>query len=178
MFLSFQKITTATASRRSQILVNSDEIMYMEVDSVYDKTDNVYYDATRVELIYNTFHTPSTFTDIASVSAMVDIRNGVGEGFQWENDPGVVDFTYPVTTLPLLRCNQIANSSRTTLNDYIFNPKFLIYAETVTFNDAINKTVEPALLIVLKDTHPKRILTDLVYDDLVNLLSASIVPVL
>lgn len=179
MFLNFQKITTATTSKRSSVLINADAIMLMEVDQLEDKDYGTTFDATRVEVVGFPnlgFHTVSTLDIISSSVKVIDARNGLGAGSTCGGDPGVVDFCYTITKLPMLKCSMIFNSSISSLQDYVFNPSFLIYAASIVFTDAVSRNQETGLLIVLRDAQPRRILTNLLYSDLCGLLGAIDIP--
>jgi len=154
--------------------------MLMDVDQ-FDDPVNGPYDVTRIEVPglqqRAALLTHSTLDMVTSIIKTVDARFGLGIGTTCNNDAGVLDYIYPTTKYPMLKCSMIFNSSLSTLRDYVFNSSYLISAEDVQFFDPMSNVHGVALMVVLKDAQPRRILTNLLYSDLCAILGAVDVPV-
>ena len=165
MFLEFQKITTAKNSRMSPIIVNSAAIMRIEADTFEDKENRTTYDATRIEVIgfpKYTFFTMTPMNMILNKLSFVDMTSG---------NPGqYLGVMYPNIEYPLIKAPRIFNNTITESDNYAFNPSYLIYSEEFSFNDAVLGTTSTGMMIVLTETSPIKILTNVSYTDLFNIL--------
>jgi hypothetical protein len=169
MFLTFQKITTATPSKKSKILVNSESMLLLDVDTFENKELGVQYDATRIEVIgfpNHKFHTLTTFNDVLTYVPAIDLTQGLGIGSQCAGTPGVLNFVQPSIQFPLIKTLAVFNNSLET-REYAFNPNFIVYAEEVKYGGNGQYT---GLMISLRDTQPRQILTKLALSDLISIL--------
>lgn len=180
MYLLFKKILNSNPAQLGDILVNADSILLYNSDVLQDKKTGQDYIATRVE-IYSfpnySFHTKSTVAQVSSMLKVIDITGGAGSGSSCAGNPGVLDLIYMATKYPLLKANMLVNGSKTQLEPYVFNPEFISFSETITYRDQKTSNEDQATLLVLRDSQPRRIMTDLDFDDLVTLLEPSVVPV-
>ena len=71
----------------------------------------------------------------------------------------------------------LVNNSRNELEPYVFNPEYIVFSEEIVFRDQKTSQQSTAVLLVLRDAQPKRIMTDLAFADLVTLLEPISVPV-
>jgi hypothetical protein len=167
MFLNFQKISNQT----SNVLIKSDSIMLLESANVM--INGTLTAVTSVEIAGYTrmgFNTPSTFSQVVSVVRSVDVRAGF--------DPAVcgANLVYPTMSYPLVQTNMIFNNTMNELVPYAFNPTYLVSAESVSYIDVFDKTQRTALMIVLHDVNPRRIMTNMTFNQLKTILGAIDVP--
>ena len=179
-FLLFQKIKNNNPAQVAPIIVRADSIFLYSDDALQNRVANTNYTATRVELSsfpnYN-FYTTSLLNSVSSVLNVIDVTGGAGtSGSSCAGSPGILDTVYVSTTYPMIKANMLVNQSKDQLYPYVFNPEYLVFAETVTYLDKGTGVEDVALLLVLRDAQPRRILTDLAFDDLVTILDPAVVP--
>ena len=78
---------------------------------------------------------------------------------------------------PLLKTNMLVNNSKTELEAYVFNPEYIVFAENIVFRDQNTSLQETALLLVLRDSQPKRVMTNLDFADLITVLEPIVIPI-
>lgn len=180
MFILFKKILNSNPNQLGDILVRADSLFLYNADTLENKRTGTNYTATRVEIASfpnYSFYTPSTVDQVSSVLNVVDVTGGAAtSGSSCVGNPGVLDIVYISTSYPLLKTNMLVNQSKLELQPYVFNPDFLVFAESTVYLDLKSKVQDTALLIVLRDSQPKRIMTDLEFADLVTILDPVIVP--
>ena len=179
MFILFKKILNSNPSQLGDILVQAESIFLYNSDVLQNQKIGSEYPATRIEVSSfpnHSFHTPSSIAQVSSALNVVDLTGGVGSGSSCAGDPGVLDIIYASSTYPSLKTNMIVNRSLTELEPYVFNPAYLVFAEDIIFQDRKTSRQETALLIVLRDSQPKRIMTALNFDDLIAILEPIVVP--
>lgn len=172
MFIEFQKITTAYPSRRSSVIVNADALLALSVDEFENKEVGAIYAATRVDVIGFPKYTFFTMTDLdvlAETINAVDVTSGFSSGISCDGGT-VIDTVYPTVRYPFIKAPAIFNNTITETDNFIFNPNFMLYAENVIFNDVVMRSQQTALMIVLRDTAPTKIMSTLNYQDLFNML--------
>lgn len=179
-FYTFYKIFNDNPLQVTPIMVQRNSIFYMNED--YTQSN---YVATRVE-IYGfpnySFYTPTPLSlvlnSLAILHQVIDARSGAGVGTQCANTPGVIDFVYPVTYFPFIRANMIVNHTRSQLQEYIFNPNYLVFAEESPFRDIKTGLQDVGLTLVLRDSQAKNtLLTDLSFAELSTILDPHVIPV-
>lgn len=173
MFIQFTKINTAHPTITSPLMVNSADIMQITTDRFQNVDTGIEYIATRVDVIGHpvySFHTLSTINQINVVLPMVNVTGGAGTGGSCV-DPSSLDIVYPQAVFPHIRLLSIFNSSLSTTEEHVINPNHLVWAEDMMFYDRISNQQETALLVTLRDTPPRRILSTLLYSDLAILLA-------
>ena len=179
MFLTFDKITTATPTKKSKILVNSESLLLMDSDTFENKELGSSYEATRVEVIgfpNHKFYTLATVSSILALVPSIDMTQGVATiGSQCLNTPGALNFILPSVQYPLIKTLMIFNNSPSETREYVFNPNFIVYAEEVTFYSSGNQQ-QTGLMVSLRDTQPRQILTKMTLADLITLLEPVTVP--
>lgn len=170
MFVTFQKITTSNPSKKSTILVNTESILYMDVDSFEDKSYGGMYDATRIEVPNYKFFTATPMADILSIIPSVDFTSGVATtGSQCAGTPGALNIILPKIDWPLIKAPMVFNNSPTETREYVFNPSFIVYVEPVMYNGPGGRQY-PALMVVLRDNQPRQVLSKLDMADIISLL--------
>jgi len=172
MFLEFQKITTATPSKKSPIIINSDALLTINTDKIENKAQGGMMTVTRIEVIgypKYTFYTATSFDAVAAIIGTVDVTHGLIPGSPCIGG-NTVEQVYPTIRYPYLKASAIFNNTVTETDDYIFNPNFMLFAENTVFNDAATRSQQTGLMIVLRDTAPTKILTKLSYDVLFGIL--------
>lgn len=180
MFILFQKILNNNPAQLGYVLVNSDSILLYNEDTLQNQKTGQDYTATRVE-VYSfpnySFHTKSSMAQVSSVLNVIDVTGGAGAGSSCAGNPGVLDIIYASSTYPMLKANMLVNNSRNELEPYVFNPEYIVFSEEIVFRDQKTSQQSTAVLLVLRDAQPKRIMTDLAFADLVTLLEPISVPV-
>ena len=179
MFILFKKILNSNPAQLGNVLVRADSIFLYNEDTLEDHKMRVSYQASRVELSSfpnHSFYTLTTIDALSSLLDVVDMTSGVGSGSSCAGDAGVLDTVYAVTKYPMIRANMILNQNRNELQAYVFNPEYLIFAEDVVYYDQRLNQQRTALMIVLRDSQQKKILTDLLLADLVAVLEPIIAP--
>lgn len=180
MFILFKKILNSNPAHLGDILVNAESMFLYNDDVLENRKLGTSYNATRIEISSfpnYSFYTPSTVAQISSVLKVIDLTGGAGSGSSCAGNPGVLDTIYMAATYPLLKNNMIVNNSKTELQPYVFNPVFITFAETMVYQDRKTALPDSCLLLVLRDSQPKRIMTDLEFADLVTILEPLVVPV-
>lgn len=180
MFILFKKILNDNPAQLGDILVRADSIFLYDSDVLLNQKTGTNYTATRIEISSFpnfSFNTPSTMDQVSSVLNVIDLTGGAGVGSQCAGNPGVLDIVYPSIRFPLLKTSMIVNNSLTQLEPYVFNPEYLVFSENMIFQDSKTSLQNTALLIVLRDSQPKRIMTALEMDVLVSILEPIVVPV-
>jgi hypothetical protein len=181
MFLHFKKILNSNPAQLGDIIVRADSIFLFNNDILLDQKTGLNYNATRVELSSfpnYSFHTPSTMAQVSSVLNVIDLTGGGSNtGSSCAGSPGVLDIIYLSTEFPLLQANMLVNSSKSELEPYVFNPEYIVFTEEVVFQDRKTQLQDTAVLLVLRDSQPKRIMTDLDFSDLLMVLEPTIVPI-
>lgn len=176
MFLTFQKLTTATPSKTSRILVNADRVFYLETDTLENRELQTLYDATRVEVHYfpkYTFYTLTTLDDVLNYLPYVDLTGGVGVGSGDPcTDPSTLSFVYAAATYPIIKANFIYNKDLTQLQALAFRPEHLVLADEVTYLEASTGTYKTGLRLFLLESSPREVLLALDFDDLETALDA------
>ena len=179
MFILFKKILNSNPAQLGDVLVRADSIFLYNSDALQNKKTGADYNATRIEISSfpnYSFHTPSTMNQVSSVLNVVDLTGGAGSGSSCAGNPGVLDIVYATSTFPLLKTNMVVNNSLSELEPYVFNPEYLTFAEEVVFRDQKTSLQVTALLLVLRDSQPKRIMTALDFGDLITILEPNVVP--
>ncbi len=160
MFLTFNKITTSRASGTSRMIVSADSILAVTTDQGH----------TTVEVSAATrFAVSQTVDQVLSYLNVVDVTAGAGVGSQCSVS-GVLDFVYPTARFPHLKALMIHNSNLDETETISFNPNFVITAEEVLFNNERVAGQSTGLMVLLRDTTPRRMLLKLSFDDLVAVL--------
>lgn len=181
MFLHFSKIRNSNPAQIEGITVRLDSIMLITEDVLENRTLNVNYTATRVEISSfpnYTFHTTASMNTVAALlEGVVDVTGGAGSGSTCAGDPGVLDLVYAEARYPMLRVNMLVNSSKHYLQEHVINPEYLVFAEDLVFIDSFTRNQDSALLMVMRDSQPKRLLVDLTLADLDAILDPTVVPV-
>lgn len=180
MFLLFKKILNSNPAQLGDILVRADSVLLYNSDVLQNQKTGSDYVATRIEIasVPNySFHTTSTIAQVSSMLNVVDLTGGAGIGSSCAGNPGVLDIIYASSKFPLLKANMVVNNSLTSVEPYIFNPEYLVFAEEFVFRDQKTSQQATALMLVLCDSQPKRIMTALDFSDLVTILEPSVVPV-
>lgn len=180
MFILFKKILNDNPTQLGDILVRADSIFLYDTVVLKNQKTGTSYTGTSIEISSfpnHTFNTPSTIDQVSSVLNVIDITGGAGVGSSCAGNPGVLDIIYPATSYPLLKTNMIVNNSATQLHPYVFNPEYLVFSENIVYQDSKTSAQNTALLIVLRDSQPRRIITALELDVLVAVLEPVIVPV-
>jgi hypothetical protein len=179
MFIIFKKILNGNPAQLGDILVRADSIFLYNSDILQNKKTGGDYHATRIEISSfpnHSFHTPSTMAQVSAMLNVIDLTGGAGSGSSCAGNPGVLDIIYAASTFPLLKTNMVVNNSLTSVEPYVFNPEYLVFAEEVVFRDQKTSQQATALLLVLRDSQPKRIMTALEFSDLITVLEPSVVP--
>ena len=179
MFILFKKILNGNPAQLGDILVRADSIFLYNSDVLQNKKTGADFNATRIEISSfpnHSFHTPSTMAQVSSMLKVIDLTGGAGSGSSCAGNPGVLDIVYASSTFPLLKTNMVVNNSLTSVESYVFNPEYLVFAEEVVFRDQKTSQQATALLLVLRDSQPKRIMTALEFSDLITVLEPSVVP--
>ena len=177
MFILFKKILNSNPAQLGDILVRAESIFLYNSDVLQNKKTGADYNATRIEISSfpnHSFHTPSTMAQVSSVLNVIDLTGGSGS--QCAGNPGVLDIVYATAGYPLLKTNMIVNNSMSELEPYVFNPEYIVFAEDMVFRDVKTSLQNTALLLVLRDSQPKRIMTALDFNDLIAILEPNIVP--
>lgn len=180
MFILFKKILNSNPAQQGDILVRSDSIFLYNQDTLEDQKLRVSYNATRIELSSfpnHSFYTLTTVDDLSTMLNVVDMTSGVGSGSSCAGDTGVLDTVYAVTKYPMIRANMILNQNRNEIQAYVFNPEYLIFAEDVVYYDKRLNAERQALMVVLRDSQQKKILTNLMLADLIAILEPLVAPV-
>lgn len=179
MFILFQKILNNNPAQLGYVLVKSDSILLYNADTLQNQKTGQDYTATRVE-VYSfpnySFHTPSTVAQVSSVLKVIDVSGGAGVGSSCLGNLGVLDIVYAASTFPMLKANMLVNNSKSELEPFIFNPEYIVFSEEITFRDQKTSLQSTAVLLVLRDAQPKRIMTNLAFADLITLLEPVSVP--
>lgn len=179
MFILFKKILNGNPAQLGDILVRADSIFLYNADILQNKQTGVDFSATRIEISSfpnHSFHTTSSMDQVASKLNVIDLTGGAGSGSSCAGNPGVLDIIYPMTKFPLLKTNMVVNNSLTSVEPFVFNPEYLVFSENIVFRDQKTSQQVVALLLVLRDSQPKRIMTALDFDDLVTVLEPLVVP--
>lgn len=180
MFLHFKKILNSNPAQLGDIIVRADSIFLYNNDVLENRKTGTNYQATRIELSSfpnYSFHTPSTMAQVSSVLKVIDLTGGGSStGSSCAGNPGVLDIVYMSTSFPLLRANMLVNNSKSELEPYVFNPDYIVFTEEVVFQDRKTQQQDTAVLLVLRDSQPKRIMTDLDFSDLMTVLEPTSVP--
>ena len=180
MFLLFKKILNDNPAQLGDIIVSAESVFLYNADVLQNKKTGRDYVTTRVEISSfpnYSFYTPSTMDQVSSVLKVIDLTGGAGSGSYCAGDPGVLDIIYMATTFPLLKANMLVNNSLSEVEPYVFNPEYIVFAENVVFQDRKTAQQATALLLVLRDSQPKRIMTELDFGDLVTILEPTVVPI-
>lgn len=180
MFILFKKILNNNPAQLGDILVRADSILLFNSDVLQNKKTGMDYNATRIEISSfpnHSFYTKSTMAQVASMLKVIDLTGGAGSGSSCAGNPGVLDIIYAASTYPLLKTNMIVNNSLTAVEPFVFNPEYLVFAEDIVFRDQKTSQEVTAMLLVLRDSQPKRIITALDFGDLITILEPSVVPV-
>lgn len=173
MFLEFQKINTTYPSSKTPIIVNSDTIFKITTETFENKETGHDYEATRIDVLgipKYTFHTTVPLNAVLGYLKIVDATSGVlipGTPCVGGNE---VQIYYPTPSYPFVKAKAIFNSTITETKDYVFNPQFMIYAESMIFNDVTTHSQQTALVIALQDS-PAQVMTKLSYSVLAQLLT-------
>lgn len=179
MFLLFKKILNSNPAQLGNIIVRADSIFLYNEDVLENRKLGTSYTATRVELSSfpnHSFYTPSTIGQVSSVLNVIDVTGGAGVGSSCLGNPGVLDIVYMSTSYPLLRANMIVNNIETELQEFVFNPDYLVFSENVLYRDQRTAQEKIALMIVLRDSQQRRIMSNLEFDDLQAILEPVLVP--
>lgn len=178
MFLTFQKISTASPDRKTPIIINSEALLMLEQQVFTNTQMGGQYTATRVEVIgfpHYSFHTPTPLNVILGITKTIDLTQGVSAGSECAGTPGVLNVVRPAVSLPLVKTKSVFNYSATEYKEYVFNPNFLVYAEEVKYGGQGNSEFT-GLMISLRDSSMRQVLTQLPMSDLIALLSPTTVP--
>ena len=179
MFLLFNKISTAHPSQTVPIIISSDAILTVGTEIFEDKGMNGDYVATKVEVIgfpKYTFHTLTPYQTVINQLGTITIANGTaGTGSTCAGDNNVMDIVYPTIRYPFIEASMVFNNTITESVKYTFNSNFLVIAEPMFFNDSYHLDQRTATMIVLRDTHPKKVMTKLDFTELVALLNPTAV---
>jgi hypothetical protein len=178
MYLEFTKINTSHPTTTSQVIVDADEIMLISYDTFRNLDTQSQYDCTRVDVLGHpvySFHTLSTIDQIHTVVPMIDVRGNVASTNSSCIDPNSLDIVYPVANFPLIRLTVIHNNRVSESEEHVINPNHIVWAEATVFNDQQTNQQVSALLLCLRDTGPRRIISTLPFLALELLLSPALV---
>jgi len=171
-FYEFHKITTAYPSQKSPIIVNFDSILTIDANTFENKEDGLPYEATRIEIEGTPKHSFYVSTLLNTVMTNFDCIDATGlfvPGSSFNGGTGI-DTYYPYPTFPLIKAKMVFNNTVNESRDFVFNPIHLMYAESVIFKDSSSGVQQTALMIALRDSPPRKILTLMNYSMLVQIL--------
>jgi hypothetical protein len=180
MFLLFKKILNSDPTQRGDIIVRADSILLYNEDVLENRKLGVNYTATRVELASfpnHSFYTPSTLAQVSSVLKVIDMTSGAGTGSTCAGDPGVLDILYVPISYPLLKTSMIVNNIEAELQDVVFSPDYLVFSENIIYRDQRTGQQKTALMVVLRDSQQRRVMTNLEFSDLQAVLDPTPVPI-
>lgn len=175
MYLFFKKILNSNPAQLGDIIVETDSILFYNADTLLDQKRGINYQATRVEISNFpgfSFHTLSTVDQISSV---LDVHNLTLIG--GVSDPTEIKIIYPISKFPMIKASMLVNDSFTEVENCVFNPKYIVFAEDIIVRDRKTSLSKVALLIVLRDSQPRRLVLNLDFNDIQSALNATIVPV-
>jgi hypothetical protein len=176
MFLEFQKITTSSQTNNSPIIVNSNTIISINEDELENKEIGGFYIVTRIEIAAfpkYAFFTRTSLSDVLTYIQHSDTTSS-NTGNTTCADGSIIFI--PTIDHSFIKTEMFFNYTITESVPYVFNPNFLVYAESTIFNDKITYQQEKGLMISLRDSTPKNILTKLTYQQIFDLLHPIQIP--
>jgi len=177
-FLQFQKITTSTQSQRAPIIINKDNIIYMEQENIFDQLTQTNINVSEIYVIgypEYSFYTPTPFTTIQTTLGTIDATQGIQTGVSSCGlVPGVLDLVKLGGSLPTVKFKRIQNRMSTSTYEYICNPNYILYAEEVGYLDESNGHMATYLNIVLRGNPLRRVPTQLTIAELAMLLDVQV----
>lgn len=177
MFLEFTRIDPSHPTRTSQVIVNSPEILLISSDDIRDLDTQAQYSATRIDVVGHpvySFFTLATINHLSQIIPIIDVTGGAGTGGSCL-DPSSLDIVYPQVVYPHIRLLVVHNSSMSETEELVINPNYIVWAQSTIFTDRRTGLQVSALLISLKDTPPRAVISTLLFQDLETLLTPTAV---
>jgi hypothetical protein len=172
MFLQFQKLSNFNTS--TPIIVNALEMLTIDFNNF--EMNGEIIDQTHIEVgspKYQ-FYTLSTIGNIETALSVIDISHGFvpGPPCSGGNSASIVA---PQSEFPMIKVQIVNNNTLSEFRYLIINPTKILYAETVSFIDAVTSQMVTAVIIIMNDINRTSFRTTLSFADIVSILHPVIV---
>jgi hypothetical protein len=174
MFIQFRKMSAQDPTISTPIIVNIEELLTIDFSNF--ENNGVIVNATHLEIGWfkYAFYTLSTITNIENALNVIDITGGYVPGDPCLGGNAAVIIA-PSSSFPLIKVQAIFNNTLSETRDSIINPSKILYAEQVTFIDALTGNQVTGVQIVLTDMTRTRLITTLTYAEIFAILQPVVV---